>query len=61
MFLYELPDFEGLIAVTARNEWIDPGLGEKDYWIMHDLWGLNAAGYRFALRGYGRIDRFSGP
>ncbi|MFC4726076.1 nucleotidyl transferase AbiEii/AbiGii toxin family protein (plasmid) [Glycocaulis abyssi] len=66
MFLHELPDFADLIAVTARNERIDPGLVEKDYWIMHCLWGLNAAGYRFELKGgtslskgYGLIDRFS--
>ncbi|MEY2927668.1 MAG: hypothetical protein RL367_2145 [Pseudomonadota bacterium] len=40
MFLHNLPDFDDLIAVTAREQSIDPGLIEKDYWIMHGLWGL---------------------
>ena len=33
--LHELPDFADLVAVVARNEGVDPGLVEKDYWIMH--------------------------
>ena len=38
--LHALPDFADLIAVAARNNTIDPGLIEKDYWLMHRLWGL---------------------
>lgn len=66
MLLHELPDFSDLIAVVARKENIDPGLVEKDYWIMHCLWGLQQLGYMFELKGgtslskgYGLIDRFS--
>jgi len=35
--LHDLPDFGDLIEVTARSHAIDPGLVEKDYWIMHGL------------------------
>ena len=64
--LHELPDFGDLIAVTARNQAIDPGLVEKDYWIMQGLWGLQQLGFRFELKGgtslskgFLLIDRFS--
>lgn len=49
--LHDLPDFGDLIAVTARNHAIDPGLVEKDYWIMHGLWGLQQLDFRFELKG----------
>ena len=64
--LHALPDFADLIAVAARNNTIDPGLIEKDYWLMHCLWGLQQLDYKFELKGgtslskgYGLIDRFS--
>jgi hypothetical protein len=66
MLLHDLPDFSDLIEVAARNKQIDPGLVEKDYWIMHCLWGLQQGGFTFELKGgtslakgYGLIDRFS--
>jgi Nucleotidyl transferase AbiEii toxin, Type IV TA system len=49
--LHALKDFGDLIAVTARDHAIDPGLVEKDYWIMHGLWGLQHLGFRFELKG----------
>lgn len=45
--LHELPDFADLVAVVARKEGLDPGLVEKDYWIMHCLWGLQQGGFGF--------------
>jgi len=30
---------------------IDPYLVEKDYWIMHALWGLQQQGFQFELKG----------
>ena len=51
MLLHEAPDFGDLIAVTSRELSIDPGLVEKDYWIMHGLWGLQQLGFRFELKG----------
>lgn len=64
--LHELPDFKDLLAVVADNMKIDPGLVEKDYWIMQSLWGLQQLGYKFELKGgtslskgLGLIHRFS--
>jgi hypothetical protein len=66
MLLHSLPDFQDLLAVAARNERIDAALVEKDYWIMHCLWGLQKQGFVFELKGgtslskgFGLIDRFS--
>lgn len=49
--LHEIEDFPDLIAVVADARGIDPGLVEKDYWIMHALWGLQQLGFRFELKG----------
>ncbi len=47
-------------------EFINPQLIEKDYWIMHALWGLNEIGFKYELKGgtslskgWKLIDRFS--
>jgi hypothetical protein len=65
-FLHERGDFGQLMAVVANERGIDPVLVEKDYWIMHCLWGLQAQGMRFELKGgtslskgFGIIHRFS--
>lgn len=50
-FLHERRDFGQLIAIVAEQRGIDPTLVEKDYWIMHCLWGLQAQGFRFELKG----------
>lgn len=64
--LHDLGDFSDLIAVVAADMKIDAGLVEKDYWIMHALWGLQQLGFRFELKGgtslskgYQLIHRFS--
>lgn len=65
--LHELPDFKDLIEITATSEDIkDPALVEKDYWLMHILWGLQQLKMNFHLKGgtslskgYGCIHRFS--
>lgn len=49
-FLHDLPDFADLLAATGAELDIDPGLVEKDYWIMHGLWGLQQLG-KFELKG----------
>ena len=51
MLLHEAADFADLVVVTARVHGIDPGLVEKDYWIMHGLWGLQKCGFTFELKG----------
>ncbi|WP_372785000.1 nucleotidyl transferase AbiEii/AbiGii toxin family protein [Phenylobacterium sp.] len=64
--LHDRDNFPDLIAATARAERIDPGLVEKDYWVMHALWGLQQQGFGFQLKGgtslskgWKLIDRFS--
>ena len=65
-FLHRHPEFEALIRIVADRLGIDPYLAEKDYWIMHCLFGLRQAGYNFQLKGgtslskgYSLIHRFS--
>jgi len=66
MLLHESEDFDDLIDVCSRELAIDQGLIEKDYWIMHSLWGLQQLGFQFELKGgtslskgFGVIHRFS--
>ena len=65
-FLHTRGDFNELLAIVADQRGIDPVLVEKDYWIMHCLWGLQASKFRFELKGgtslskgFGIIHRFS--
>lgn len=65
-FLHDRSDFNALLAIVAEQRGIDPVLVEKDYWIMHCLWGLQAQKFRFELKGrtslskgFGVIHRFS--
>lgn len=65
-FLHELSDVKELFEVVARERDVIPLMVEKDYWLMHLLWGLKKQGYKFALKGgtslskgFGIIDRFS--
>ena len=65
-FLHERRDFNQLLTLVADERGLDPMLVEKDYWIMHCLWGLQAQGFRFELKGgtslskgFGVIHRFS--
>jgi len=65
-FLHERRDFDQLLALVADERGLAPVLVEKDYWIMHCLWGLQAQGLRFELKGgtslskgFGVIHRFS--
>lgn len=66
MLLHERADFRDLVDVVGRKLAIDPALVEKDYWIMHALWGLQQLGLSFELKGgtslskgHGLIHRFS--
>ena len=50
----------------ARSRNVNPYLIEKDYWLMHCLWGLQQQGWTFELKGgtslskgHGIIERFS--
>ena len=55
-----------MIKILAEEKGIEPGLVEKDYWIMHVLYGLNQQAFNFELKGgtslskgYKIIHRFS--
>jgi predicted nucleotidyltransferase component of viral defense system len=66
-FLHERRDFKALVTTVADREKInDPALVEKDYWIMHVVFGLKQLGLTFELKGgtslskgFGIIHRFS--
>ena len=65
-YLHERSDFTDLIRVVAGERGLLPALVEKDYWIMHCLYGLSAQGFTFELKGgtslskgFGIIHRFS--
>ncbi len=65
--LHERSDFKALVETVADSEKInDPALVEKDYWIMHAVFGLKQLGLTFELKGgtslskgFGIIHRFS--
>jgi len=65
-YLHNHSDFSALLNILADQMQIQPGLIEKDYWIMHCLYGLNQTGLEFELKGgtslskgFKIIDRFS--
>src|SRR5882672_7542377 len=65
-YLHNHKQFPDLIRIVAEQKGIDPALVEKDYWIMHSLYGLQKLGLTFELKGgtslskgYRIIDRFS--
>jgi Nucleotidyl transferase AbiEii toxin, Type IV TA system len=65
-YLHNHKQFPELIRIVARLKSIDPALVEKDYWIMHSLYGLQKLGLTFELKGgtslskgFKIIDRFS--
>ncbi len=66
IYLHHHPQFSQLISILEEEMDILPGMIEKDYWIMHCLYGLKKQGYQFQLKGgtslskgFGLIDRFS--
>ncbi|MEO7048549.1 MAG: nucleotidyl transferase AbiEii/AbiGii toxin family protein [Ferruginibacter sp.] len=66
VYLHDHKDFADLLRIVGDEMDILSGLVEKDYWIMHVLYGLKEQKYDFELKGgtslskgYGIIDRFS--
>lgn len=65
-FLHQDKEFADLIRIVGDQHPIDPVLVEKDYWIMHCLYGLQQMGLSFELKGgtslskgYSILERFS--
>jgi hypothetical protein len=50
-YLHNHRQFADLIRIVAQAQGIDPALVEKDYWIMHSLYGLQQLGLKFELKG----------
>lgn len=66
IYLHQHSEFSSLVNILGDEKGIIPPLIEKDYWIMHVLYGLQQLGLAFELKGgtslskgYGLIDRFS--
>ena len=65
-YLHNHPEFQQLLRAVEHEKGIDSSLIEKDYWIMHVLYGLQQGSFYFELKGgtslskgYGIIHRFS--
>lgn len=65
-YLHNHKNFQDLLRIIGAELQIEPELVEKDYWIMHVLYGLKQQGFQFELKGgtslskgYGIIHRFS--
>lgn len=66
IYLHETKDFPELLRIIEEETGISAYLVEKDYWLMHVLYGLKTQGYNFNLKGgtslskgYKIIHRFS--
>ena len=51
VFLHQHPAYLDLLRIVGDEEGILPALIEKDYWIMHVLYGLTIQGFAFELKG----------
>ncbi len=65
-YLHNHKDFAALLRIVGNELNIEPILVEKDYWIMHVLYGLKQLNFNFELKGgtslskgYKIINRFS--
>lgn len=50
-FLHNHKDFPEFLRIVRRDTGIPETLIEKDYWIMHCLYGLQQLGFKFELKG----------
>jgi Nucleotidyl transferase AbiEii toxin, Type IV TA system len=65
-YLHNHLDFRDLLGIVSAEKSIAPNLIEKDYWIMHCLFGLQTLGMNFQMKGgtslskgFNLINRFS--
>ena len=65
-FLHEHKEFKNLVEILSKELKIEPQLVEKDYWLMHSLFGLLSGGFSIELKGgtslskgFKVVDRFS--
>ena len=50
-YLHEHPEFTDILDIVSKQQGIIPSLIEKDYWMMHCLYGLQQLGLTFELKG----------
>jgi len=50
-YLHSHPEFKELLRTVGQEKNIENSLVEKDYWIMHCLYGLQQQKYEFELKG----------
>jgi len=50
-FFHDRPDAKELFETLAAQKALPPAVVEKDYWVMHCLWGLNQLGLNFEMKG----------
>ena len=50
-FFHDRPDAKELFETLAAQKGLPPAVVEKDYWVMHCLWGLNQQGLHFEMKG----------
>ena len=48
-YLHNHKDFLALLRIVSDEKGIQTGLIEKDYWIMHVLYGLNPFIYKLTF------------
>ena len=65
-FFHRRDDAKSLFETIAGRKKLPVDLVEKDYWVMHCLWGLQRQGLKFEMKGgtslsggWGIIKRFS--
>jgi len=65
-FIHDLPAARQLFEIIAAEKGIPASVVEKDYWVMHCLWGLIHGGFQYEMKGgtslskgWRCIDRFS--
>lgn len=50
-FVHKLKDAKALFETVGADKEILPVVVEKDYWVMHCLWGLQQGGFEFEMKG----------
>ena len=50
-FFHSRPDAKELFETLAAQKGLPPAVVEKDYWVMHCLWGLKQLGLSFEMKG----------
>jgi hypothetical protein len=66
MFIHDDPEFAQLLRITSAQRGVAVAMVEKDYWVTHCLWALQAQGLEVWFKGgtslskgFRLIERFS--